>query len=149
MLSKKLSCLVKNKVGINHLLTNYLELIKLLPSPPRYWGTEESGDRRWGLHVGGVCWCHQPRSTSLVKKKKDVKINSLSYYSKWSNNPMKRFKIITDCIHNPRPRASAAAERLWSNEKQTSSVDKAFPRLQDFRCILLRYFSFFFLLFYI
>uniref|UniRef100_A0AAQ6I885 Beta-hexosaminidase n=1 Tax=Anabas testudineus TaxID=64144 RepID=A0AAQ6I885_ANATE len=36
------------------------------------------------------------------------------------------------------PRASAAAERLWSNEKQTSSVDKAFPRLQDFRCILLR-----------
>ncbi|XP_044050135.1 beta-hexosaminidase subunit alpha isoform X2 [Siniperca chuatsi] len=36
------------------------------------------------------------------------------------------------------PRASAAAERLWSDEKQTSSVDKAFPRLQDFRCKLLR-----------
>uniref|UniRef100_A0A3Q0QXB9 Beta-hexosaminidase subunit alpha n=1 Tax=Amphilophus citrinellus TaxID=61819 RepID=A0A3Q0QXB9_AMPCI len=32
------------------------------------------------------------------------------------------------------PRASAAAERLWSDEKQTSNVDKAFPRLQDFRC---------------
>ncbi|KAM8892826.1 beta-hexosaminidase subunit alpha isoform 1-T1 [Spinachia spinachia] len=36
------------------------------------------------------------------------------------------------------PRASAAAERLWSDEKQTSSVDKAFPRLQDFRCRLVR-----------
>uniref|UniRef100_A0AAX7UC43 Beta-hexosaminidase n=1 Tax=Astatotilapia calliptera TaxID=8154 RepID=A0AAX7UC43_ASTCA len=36
------------------------------------------------------------------------------------------------------PRASAAAERLWSDEKQTSDVDKAFPRLQDFRCELLR-----------
>uniref|UniRef100_A0A3Q3L9H3 Beta-hexosaminidase n=1 Tax=Mastacembelus armatus TaxID=205130 RepID=A0A3Q3L9H3_9TELE len=36
------------------------------------------------------------------------------------------------------PRASAAAERLWSDEKQTSSVAKAFPRLQDFRCMLLR-----------
>uniref|UniRef100_A0A4W6DJ65 Beta-hexosaminidase n=1 Tax=Lates calcarifer TaxID=8187 RepID=A0A4W6DJ65_LATCA len=41
---------------------------------------------------------------------------------------------------NPRlwPRASAAAERLWSDEKQTSSVDSAFPRLQDFRCKLVR-----------
>ncbi|XP_061578600.1 beta-hexosaminidase subunit alpha [Cololabis saira] len=36
------------------------------------------------------------------------------------------------------PRASAAAERLWSDEKQTSSVDNAFPRLQEFRCKLLR-----------
>ncbi|KAK5867346.1 hypothetical protein PBY51_011848 [Eleginops maclovinus] len=36
------------------------------------------------------------------------------------------------------PRASAGAERLWSDEKQTSSVDKAFPRLQDFRCMLVR-----------
>uniref|UniRef100_A0A3B4U0G6 Beta-hexosaminidase n=1 Tax=Seriola dumerili TaxID=41447 RepID=A0A3B4U0G6_SERDU len=36
------------------------------------------------------------------------------------------------------PRASAAAERLWSDEKQTSSLDKAFPRLQDFRCKLVR-----------
>lgn len=36
------------------------------------------------------------------------------------------------------PRASAAAERLWSDEKQTSSVEKASPRLQDFRCKLLR-----------
>ncbi|XP_040926984.1 beta-hexosaminidase subunit alpha isoform X2 [Betta splendens] len=36
------------------------------------------------------------------------------------------------------PRASAAAERLWSDEKQTSSVDRAFPRLADFRCKLLR-----------
>ncbi|XP_060891421.1 beta-hexosaminidase subunit alpha isoform X2 [Labrus mixtus] len=36
------------------------------------------------------------------------------------------------------PRASAAAERLWSDEQQTSNVDKAFPRLQEFRCKLLR-----------
>uniref|UniRef100_A0A667Y372 Beta-hexosaminidase n=1 Tax=Myripristis murdjan TaxID=586833 RepID=A0A667Y372_9TELE len=36
------------------------------------------------------------------------------------------------------PRASAAAERLWSDEKQTSSVARAFSRLQDFRCKLLR-----------
>ncbi|TNN86910.1 Beta-hexosaminidase subunit alpha [Liparis tanakae] len=36
------------------------------------------------------------------------------------------------------PRASAAAERLWSDEQQTSSVEKAFPRLQDFRCKLVR-----------
>ncbi|XP_047453209.1 beta-hexosaminidase subunit alpha isoform X1 [Mugil cephalus] len=36
------------------------------------------------------------------------------------------------------PRASAAAERLWSDEKQTTSVKDAFPRLQDFRCQLLR-----------
>ncbi|XP_069564829.1 beta-hexosaminidase subunit alpha isoform X1 [Brachyistius frenatus] len=36
------------------------------------------------------------------------------------------------------PRASAAAERLWSDEKQTTSVEKAFPRLQNFRCKLLR-----------
>uniref|UniRef100_A0AAR2M1C9 Beta-hexosaminidase n=1 Tax=Pygocentrus nattereri TaxID=42514 RepID=A0AAR2M1C9_PYGNA len=36
------------------------------------------------------------------------------------------------------PRASAAAERLWSDEEKTSSVDKAFPRLEDFRCTLIR-----------
>ncbi|KAJ0028910.1 hypothetical protein NQD34_003907 [Periophthalmus magnuspinnatus] len=36
------------------------------------------------------------------------------------------------------PRASAAAERLWSDEKQTTRVDKAFPRLEEFRCRLLR-----------
>ncbi|CAK6950979.1 beta-hexosaminidase subunit alpha [Scomber scombrus] len=36
------------------------------------------------------------------------------------------------------PRASAAAERLWSDEKETSNVEKALPRLQDFRCKLLR-----------
>nr|XP_040018075.1 beta-hexosaminidase subunit alpha isoform X1 [Gasterosteus aculeatus aculeatus] len=36
------------------------------------------------------------------------------------------------------PRASAAAERLWSDEKQTSSADKAFPRFQDLRCKLVR-----------
>ncbi|KAM9754750.1 beta-hexosaminidase subunit alpha isoform 1-T1 [Menidia menidia] len=36
------------------------------------------------------------------------------------------------------PRASAAAERLWSDEKQTSSVENALPRLLDFRCKLLR-----------
>ncbi|KAJ8335474.1 hypothetical protein SKAU_G00388160 [Synaphobranchus kaupii] len=36
------------------------------------------------------------------------------------------------------PRASAAAERLWSDEEQTSSVSDAFPRLAKFRCRLLR-----------
>lgn len=36
------------------------------------------------------------------------------------------------------PRGCAAAERLWSDEQQTMDVDKAFPRLQDFRCRLLR-----------
>ncbi|KAI4872182.1 hypothetical protein NFI96_031022, partial [Prochilodus magdalenae] len=36
------------------------------------------------------------------------------------------------------PRASAAAERLWSDEEKTSSVDKAFPRLEAFRCTLIR-----------
>ncbi|XP_072526732.1 beta-hexosaminidase subunit alpha isoform X2 [Salminus brasiliensis] len=36
------------------------------------------------------------------------------------------------------PRASAAAERLWSNEEKTSSVDQAFPRLENFRCMLIR-----------
>uniref|UniRef100_A0A8C7JRQ7 Beta-hexosaminidase n=1 Tax=Oncorhynchus kisutch TaxID=8019 RepID=A0A8C7JRQ7_ONCKI len=36
------------------------------------------------------------------------------------------------------PRASAAGERLWSDEKMTSSVIDAFPRLVDFRCRLLR-----------
>ncbi|XP_041966186.1 beta-hexosaminidase subunit alpha isoform X1 [Alosa sapidissima] len=36
------------------------------------------------------------------------------------------------------PRGCAAAERLWSDEEQTSSVDAAFPRLTDFRCRLLR-----------
>ncbi len=47
--------------------------------------------------------------------------------------------LITGSIQNHRPRASAAAERLWSDEKQTFRVDKAFPRLQDFRCTLVRY----------
>ncbi|KPP67260.1 beta-hexosaminidase subunit alpha-like [Scleropages formosus] len=36
------------------------------------------------------------------------------------------------------PRASAAAERLWSDEAQTSSVSQAYPRLAAFRCKLLR-----------
>ncbi|KAG7276262.1 hypothetical protein CRUP_018644 [Coryphaenoides rupestris] len=36
------------------------------------------------------------------------------------------------------PRACAAAERLWSDENQTLSADAALPRLQEFRCRLLR-----------
>lgn len=36
------------------------------------------------------------------------------------------------------PRASAAAERLWSDEEQTSSLSKAYDRLTDFRCRLVR-----------
>ncbi|KAJ8271973.1 hypothetical protein COCON_G00108320 [Conger conger] len=36
------------------------------------------------------------------------------------------------------PRASAAAERLWSDEEQTCTVSEAFPRLAKFRCSLLR-----------
>ncbi|XP_069046856.1 beta-hexosaminidase subunit alpha [Lepisosteus oculatus] len=36
------------------------------------------------------------------------------------------------------PRASAVAERLWSNETQTSSARAAYPRLVEFRCRLLR-----------
>ncbi|XP_059917944.1 beta-hexosaminidase subunit alpha isoform X1 [Gadus macrocephalus] len=36
------------------------------------------------------------------------------------------------------PRACAAAERLWSDESQTRSAEAAFPRLQAFRCSLLR-----------
>ncbi|XP_063053451.1 beta-hexosaminidase subunit alpha isoform X1 [Engraulis encrasicolus] len=36
------------------------------------------------------------------------------------------------------PRACAAAERLWSDENQTSSTDEAFPRITNFRCRLLR-----------
>uniref|UniRef100_A0A8C1YKS3 Beta-hexosaminidase n=1 Tax=Cyprinus carpio TaxID=7962 RepID=A0A8C1YKS3_CYPCA len=36
------------------------------------------------------------------------------------------------------PRACAAAERLWSNEEKTLNADLAFPRLEEFRCELLR-----------
>uniref|UniRef100_A0A671MZR3 Beta-hexosaminidase n=1 Tax=Sinocyclocheilus anshuiensis TaxID=1608454 RepID=A0A671MZR3_9TELE len=41
---------------------------------------------------------------------------------------------------NPRlwPRACAAAERLWSDEEKTLNADLAFPRLEKFRCELLR-----------
>ncbi|PAV71872.1 hypothetical protein WR25_12490 [Diploscapter pachys] len=35
------------------------------------------------------------------------------------------------------PRASAVAERLWSDPKQTTSPDMAWPRLHEFRCKLL------------
>lgn len=36
------------------------------------------------------------------------------------------------------PRASAAGERLWSDEDQTSSLTEAYDRLADFRCRLVR-----------
>ncbi|XP_051976226.1 beta-hexosaminidase subunit alpha-like isoform X1 [Xyrauchen texanus] len=36
------------------------------------------------------------------------------------------------------PRACAAAERLWSDEEKTLNADLAFPRLEEFRCKLLR-----------
>jgi len=32
------------------------------------------------------------------------------------------------------PRASAVAERLWSDPEQTKSADIAWPRLHEFRC---------------
>uniref|UniRef100_A0A8C1YKQ0 Beta-hexosaminidase n=1 Tax=Cyprinus carpio TaxID=7962 RepID=A0A8C1YKQ0_CYPCA len=40
------------------------------------------------------------------------------------------------------PRACAAAERLWSNEEKTLNADLAFPRLEEFRCELLRYWKY-------
>ncbi|KAJ8252265.1 hypothetical protein COCON_G00215770 [Conger conger] len=36
------------------------------------------------------------------------------------------------------PRSSAAAERLWSDEDQTSSLTTAYDRLTEFRCRLVR-----------
>ncbi len=41
-----------------------------------------------------------------------------------------------------RPRACAAAERLWSNEEKTLNADLAFPRLVEFRCQLVRYWKY-------
>ncbi|KAJ8344479.1 hypothetical protein SKAU_G00318080 [Synaphobranchus kaupii] len=36
------------------------------------------------------------------------------------------------------PRGSAAAERLWSDEEQTSNLSKAYTRLSNFRCRMVR-----------
>lgn len=35
------------------------------------------------------------------------------------------------------PRASAVAERLWSDPVQTQSADAAWPRLHEFRCRMM------------
>ncbi|PAV78708.1 hypothetical protein WR25_10460 [Diploscapter pachys] len=43
----------------------------------------------------------------------------------------------TNLIPRLWPRASAVAERLWSDPKQTTSPDMAWPRLHEFRCKLL------------
>ncbi|WKY10197.1 hypothetical protein Q1695_002498 [Nippostrongylus brasiliensis] len=40
----------------------------------------------------------------------------------------------TNFIARMWPRASAVAERLWSNPTQTKSTDVAWPRLHEFRC---------------
>ncbi|CAD6191606.1 unnamed protein product [Caenorhabditis auriculariae] len=43
----------------------------------------------------------------------------------------------TNLIQRLWPRASAVAERLWSDPKQTTSADAAWPRLHEMRCRLL------------
>ncbi|CAJ0582135.1 unnamed protein product, partial [Mesorhabditis spiculigera] len=43
----------------------------------------------------------------------------------------------TNLINRLWPRASAVAERLWSDPSQTQSADNAWPRLHEFKCRLI------------
>lgn len=95
----------------------------------RHRATEGAGDWWRGLHVGRICGCNQSQSTPVVRGNSNVSLYSNSAYKN-------RLNKCGFCVC--RPRASAAAERLWSNEEKTSSVDQAFPRLENFRCKLVR-----------
>lgn len=109
------------------------------------WTQAQSSRRSWWLVARSACgenmWM-QPISVHTYGERNDA--NPWIYYptnglkETYINQTLTSFYFIL-CLHVYRPRASAVAERLWSNEEQTSSVDKAFPRLEDFRCKMLRY----------
>ncbi|PIO64299.1 hypothetical protein TELCIR_14080 [Teladorsagia circumcincta] len=47
------------------------------------------------------------------------------------------FVDATNLIQRLWPRASAVAERLWSDPAATQSADAAWPRLHEFRCRMM------------